>query len=306
MSLRLRIFRALLSLALLTLTASAQTPDLTQQLQEKFANKIFALRGFYSNDQLSYDAAGDPVGSRSPGFWTIDGFVLITDVKASGQSVVLKGLRMPVISGKNGFQFQPDSPKKKDRMPGLKIEAKLGSGDRSQALDTLGAKIFMTEHDSLIALVPSYWRTCVSGGLNQVNDPKFARCQFSAELRSIPGMNAHADLRPVPQIGQSTGPEELMHVLKAGKDVSPPKVVSTQEPQFSSFARKINLQGVVTLLLIVDDHGLPQNIDILTPIGGGLDEQAVAAVATWNFKPAEQKGHGPVAVKIAVEVAFHL
>jgi len=139
-----------------------------------------------------------------------------------------------------------------------------------------------------------------------VNDPKFAGCQFSAEMLSIPGMNAYADHHVAPQTGQSNMPEPMMHVLKVGHDVSPPRRVSAQEPQFSSFAREFNLQGMVTLLLIVDDHGLPQNIEILNPMGGGLDEQAVAAVATWKFKPAEQKGHGPVAVEIGVEVDFHL
>jgi TonB family protein len=57
--------------------------------------------------------------------------------------------------------------------------------------------------------------------------------------------------------------------------------------------------------LIVDAQGLPRNIKILSPLGAGLDEQAVAAVSRWKFKPAEQKGNGPVPVEIAIEVDFH-
>jgi TonB family protein len=98
----------------------------------------------------------------------------------------------------------------------------------------------------------------------------------------------------------------MMNVFKVSKDISPPKTVFSPAPQFSSFSREDNLQGEVTLGLIVDNQGIPRNIEILSPLGAGLDEEAVATVTTWKFKPAEQKGHGPVAVEIAVEADFRL
>ena len=189
----------------------------------------------------------------------------------------------------------------------VELEAKLGPGDPTEEVDALAAKIFLTEHDSLVALVPSYWQTCVSAGLNQVNEPRFSGCRFSAQLLSIPGMNSRADLRSIPEKGQTSLPEhQMMHVFRVGKDISPPKTVFSPQPQFSSFARESGLQGVVTLGLIVDDQGIPRNVEILFPLGAGLDEEAVAAIRTWKFKPAEQKEHGPIAVEIAVEVDFHL
>jgi protein TonB len=57
--------------------------------------------------------------------------------------------------------------------------------------------------------------------------------------------------------------------------------------------------------LIVDEEGVPKNIQISSPLGAGLDARAVQAVKTWIFEPAQKDGQ-PVAVKIAVEVAFHL
>jgi len=70
-------------------------------------------------------------------------------------------------------------------------------------------------------------------------------------------------------------------------------------------ARVVRYQGRVTLGLIVDKDGLPQQVHILSPLGVGLDAQAVHTVEGWRFKPAERDGQ-PVNVEIAVEVDFHL
>jgi len=62
---------------------------------------------------------------------------------------------------------------------------------------------------------------------------------------------------------------------------------------------------MVTLALVVDRDGLPQQICITNPPGAGLDASAVEAVSRWKFKPAEKDGQ-PVAVVIAIAVDFHL
>jgi TonB family protein len=305
MSLRWHTIVVTLNIVLLAFAAHAQTSDVGQHLQNQYQDRIFLLRGFYSSDELRYDATGATIGTPSPGFWTIDGFVLVTDAKVHGQTLVLQGRRMPVVSIGQGFQFQADSPKKRKKTPSVEIEAKLGPGNLVEEVDALTAKIFLTDQDSLVASVPSYWQTCVSAGLNE-NDPKHLGCRFSAELLPIPGVNPHADPRSSPGEGQTSLSEhQMMHVFRAGKDILPPRAVFSPEPQFSGLARDIGLKGTVTLGLVVDDQGVPRNIEILYPLGAGLDEQAVAAVTTWKFKPAEQKGHGPVAIKIAVQVDFH-
>jgi len=295
-----------LNIFLLALAAHAQKSDLQQRLQNQYENKIFLLRGFYSNDQLRYDATGASVGNSSTGFWTIDGFVLVTDAKVYGRSLVLQGRRMPVISIGQGFQFRADSPMKRKKTPSFEIEAKLGPGNPLEELDNLAAKIFLTEHDSLVALLPSYWQACIAGGLNDVKDPKYSGCRFSTEILAIPGVNSHANLPPNQESTQTDSSEhQMVHLFRVGTDVSPPRTVFAPEPQFSGLSRDTNLEGVVTLGLIVDDHGIPRNVHILSPLGAGLDEEAVAAIRTWKFKPAEQKGHGPVAVEVAVQVNSH-
>ena len=71
-------------------------------------------------------------------------------------------------------------------------------------------------------------------------------------------------------------------------------------------ARKAKFQGVVVLQVIVSRDGRATNIQVVKGPGLGLEEQAIAAVQTWRFKPALGPNHLPVATEIDVEVNFRL
>jgi TonB family protein len=57
--------------------------------------------------------------------------------------------------------------------------------------------------------------------------------------------------------------------------------------------------------LVIGKDGVPRNIRVLTPLGFGLDEQAIAAVGLWRFKPALKEGL-PVAVSANISVSFKI
>ncbi len=87
--------------------------------------------------------------------------------------------------------------------------------------------------------------------------------------------------------------------------LTPPRVVSKQEPEYSEEARTAKLQGTVRLNLEIDERGAPQNIRVLETPGDGLDAKAVAAVSKWRFEPARKKGR-PVRCAAVIEVKFRL
>jgi len=82
-------------------------------------------------------------------------------------------------------------------------------------------------------------------------------------------------------------------------------LISHIEPEFSEEARKAKFPGVVTVSLIVDTEGLPQNVHVIRGVGMGLDEKALDAVRQYRFKPARENGH-PVPVQVNVEVRFSI
>jgi protein TonB len=94
-------------------------------------------------------------------------------------------------------------------------------------------------------------------------------------------------------------------VMNVGGGVSAPEVIHSVDPDFTAQARAADLQGVVSIQLIVDPQGNPQDVHVVKHLGMGLDQKAIEAVRQYKFRPAMYQGH-PVAVQMIVDVAFHL
>ena len=88
-----------------------------------------------------------------------------------------------------------------------------------------------------------------------------------------------------------------------GPGVTPPRLLRSKEPEYSPDARAEHIQGTVVLQLVVSDQGRPTKITVLSPLGYGLDEQAEAAVKTWEFAPGMKDGK-PVNILATVQVNF--
>ena len=94
-------------------------------------------------------------------------------------------------------------------------------------------------------------------------------------------------------------------LMKVGGGVAAPELIHSVEPEFTEDARRANFQGSVSIRLIVDSQGNPQNVQLVHHLGMGLDEKAIEAVQQYKFKPAVYQGH-PVSVQIVIEMNFHL
>ena len=85
-----------------------------------------------------------------------------------------------------------------------------------------------------------------------------------------------------------------------------PTCVYCPDAKYSEAARKAKFQGVVLLQVIVTPDGRATNIQVVQGPGLGLDEEAVAAVNTWRFKPALGPNRVPVPTRITIELHFRL
>jgi TonB family protein len=113
-------------------------------------------------------------------------------------------------------------------------------------------------------------------------------------------------------------------VKQIGGDVKGPVIIYQPEPEYTQAGRKAKMQGVVTVSLVVDAHGQPQNVHIVHGLGigpdgkpdpkfkkawrkaaDGMNQSAVDAVKQYKFKPATENGR-PVAVYLNVEVNFEI
>jgi TonB family protein len=92
---------------------------------------------------------------------------------------------------------------------------------------------------------------------------------------------------------------------KIGGNVSSPMLIYKVDPEFSAEARQAKIGGIVFVGMIVSAEGVPVNVHVMRGVGHGLDEQAVAAVKQYGFKPAMENGN-PVPVELNVEVNFKI
>jgi TonB family protein len=85
--------------------------------------------------------------------------------------------------------------------------------------------------------------------------------------------------------------------------VPPVALTQCRQPEYTAEARLAHLAGVVTMSLTVDDDGIPNEIHVVSPLGLGLDENAVACVRQSRYSPAEKDGK-PVPLKMTVSLPF--
>jgi protein TonB len=78
------------------------------------------------------------------------------------------------------------------------------------------------------------------------------------------------------------------------------------KPNYPLAAKRRGMEGVVELMVLVDEKGAPVTVDVKHSSGFTvLDREALKAVAQWRFEPAHRGGVA-VAGEVVVPVRFQL
>jgi len=85
-----------------------------------------------------------------------------------------------------------------------------------------------------------------------------------------------------------------------------PLCVTCPNPLYTDEARKVKVQGAVTLRVLVGADGRAAQIRIARGVGYVLDERAAQSVRGWTFAPARDAARRAVPVWITIEVVFRL
>ncbi|RMH16328.1 MAG: energy transducer TonB [Acidobacteria bacterium] len=88
-------------------------------------------------------------------------------------------------------------------------------------------------------------------------------------------------------------------------DVRPPVKIFAPPPSYTAAALAARLQGVVILQARIDRNGTVVALRPLKGLPMGLTEEAIRAVASWQFAPATRDGR-PVAVHYNLTMNFRL
>lgn len=114
-----------------------------------------------------------------------------------------------------------------------------------------------------------------------------------------------ASLVPVSSVDPSLfmPPPGATQVGACSGHAEPPRVISSPSPSPPVSVR--GQDSSVTLSVIVDAQGHPQDVAIVNSGDKGFDAEAVRAVRKWEFKPATCDGQ-PISTHMTVVVSFRL
>lgn len=270
-------------LGCVSIPAFAQTADLKLAAQQRFENKILLIKGWYQDDHLKYDSAGNVSGNAKPGAWTTSG-LQIHSVSLHKDGIRLRGARIVWQYDRGKRKLTPERFGRGDDVD-VTIEHQ-PTPITVPDLERLENAIFV--RIPAVRDVPEYWRDFLVRG--EKDSGKATKDKPPADLPEI-----------VEGLFSNGGP--VYRVV--GPHITPPRLLKHKEPEYSELARHAHIEGTNVLSGVVDEQGVLSQIQILRPIGVGLDEEAVKAVSRWHFEPAKRDGK-PVPVAIEIEVSFRL
>ncbi len=93
--------------------------------------------------------------------------------------------------------------------------------------------------------------------------------------------------------------------VAAGPGVTSPHATYHPPPQYTALACTARVQGAILLQFVVHEKGVPAAIQVVSPLGYGLDERTMDVVRHWRFTPATKDGK-PVRMISTAEVNFVL
>ena len=119
------------------------------------------------------------------------------------------------------------------------------------------------------------------------------------------GKADHEAERMLKESDLTTTLPEPSGLYRVSKEVTSPTVLLRIEPVYSQKAREAKLQGKVVVSAIVRKDGTLEVLKVVRGLGLGLDENAIAALKKWRFRPGMRDGK-PVNVALNIEVNFRL
>ena len=280
------IFCLAVAAAISTATAQEVEPSLKQQCE----GKILVLRHPLQGNSQEYDSDGKVRKGGAEGPWTLFGRLKVDEVELSAGKLLLKGHRVDYKYDPSVQQLEPFPNK-------IRVTVQISLNQPPQNLaevdDALGRVFALTKKD-VVDSAPEFWR----GYLDKNIPPR------PAEEKAVAPADQPGKTPELLARGAKLPENDKTRPFKIGRSVQRPEAVFTPEPEFPDRASKEHYQGIVVLNVIVDTSGKVQNIRLVRPAGMGMEEEAVATVRKWRFKPAQREGE-PVAIEMNIEVAFN-
>jgi len=88
-------------------------------------------------------------------------------------------------------------------------------------------------------------------------------------------------------------------------DEQKPVLIEGAMPLYPLIARELNIEGIVRIECLVDEHGRVLGAEVVQSLNRDLDNAVLEAAKTWKFKPATRDGK-PIAAIVRMPVRFEM
>lgn len=131
---------------------------------------------------------------------------------------------------------------------------------------------------------------------------KIDKGEFLVRRKGTPKWKRSSEVSEPIAVGLLEGGHKIYVGTKALK---PPKAIHTEDPDYPSGERESRVEGLVSMRVVVDDHGSVRGATVDYSSGLEFSNSAVLAVKKWTFQPAQLNGQ-PVAALVIVAMQFKL
>lgn len=267
------IYLALAPFALMAQQAApppvtSAAPDPILDTANSYVGRALFLRCFCAENNITFDAQGKPPSAIKTTDWTLSAFNLQKVERKTPGTLELEGLRVVIkyIPDRHEFERHPQNDEK--------IKISVPEAADAAHMDLTMAAVFAVGIDlPLQRSMPDYWR--------HYFDPKTAWPQDD-----LTGQNVYI----------------ISNLVKGGPTIAP-TVAHRSDPSYTNQAQHDRVRGPVQLRMIVDAKGEPRRVTVAQPLGYGLDEKAVEAMAKFRFTPATSNG-APVPALVLLQEDF--
>ena len=244
--------------------------DLEKKLETQYKGEVLTLRKFYQGNTLKFDRAGQLIGKRDVGPWTLYGKIEVRKIKVRRKKIEIHGNRIFV-----GYSENHSGPRfLRSRETTKIIIVHTSSDDQTIIARTAIPEIFLSGYTSLADVVPIHWKSFLSGD-KQEKKKHTPESQTKITCIACGEKSVEANTTSLPT---EKGTPDLPHLIMVSSEVPAAKRMHYVPPRYPKIARSYGWQGTVRLTTTIDKTGNVTNLTIDRAAGMGLDEAAIEAV----------------------------
>ncbi len=257
--------------------------------QRRLVERPLYLRGFWQENSLEFDAQGKPLKAAHPGPLTLSGMD-VTSVSVKGNTMVLHGNRVALVATAAG-RLERQAPESsteiafslaKNKVFKAKEEMKLTiHADAQGSFDAAVKAIFADGLKEFATSVPVYW-SCYAQGYFETDAPDTEAAHTTSECLKKMGLDDE--------------------VFTSG-EYHPPHLVTMPKLHFPPEVFELGLSGRCVARVLIGKDGAPRALQLVRPVGAGLDEELLQAESRAQYRPATIEG---VAVTAAIDVPMEI